>query len=285
MAKVLVVGCGNLGSGLAKELVSAGHIVTAIRRTGTEFPDKVTGITGDVLTLKNEHLPDADMIFLIMTPRTRSEEDYQQAYLFTAQRLIDRYHASTVQPKIFFVSSTSVYGQNNGELLTEQQPALPNSATAKVLLAVEIGLSERLPTTSIRFSGIYGGNRLRLIEQAQQQEEWPANRWTNRIHRDDCIRVLAFLANAHHQGQTLESIYIATDSVPVSLWEVKLWIATSLGVASNLPINESASAFIPISGKRLSNQRLCKLGFRFLYSSYSMGYAESLMRYVPCKEK
>ncbi len=102
MTKVLIVGCGDLGSGLAKELVSAGHIVTAIRRTGTEFPDQVTGITGDVLTLKDETLPDADMIFLIMTPRLRSEEGYQQAYLFTAQRLIDRYQTSIVPPKIFF---------------------------------------------------------------------------------------------------------------------------------------------------------------------------------------
>ncbi len=177
-----------------------------------------------------------------------------------------------------------MYGQNNGELLTEQQSACPSSATAKVLLTTETILSKYLPTTSVRFSGIYGGDRLRLIEQAQQQDEWPANRWTNRIHREDCIRVLAFLTEIYNQGQVLASVYIATDSVPVSLWEVKLWIATSLGLPSNLPIEAPASAFIPTSGKRLSNQLLCKLGFRFVYPSYTIGYAESLMRYVPYKE-
>lgn len=282
MTKILIVGCGDLGAGLAKKLVARECHVSAVRLTGTSFPEGVHGITGDILFLQDSQLPDVDMVFIIVTPQGRTEESYQQAYLATAQRLIKRYQSTAYLPKVFFVSSTSVYGQNNGESLDEDQIAQPASKTAKVLLQTEETLQAHLPTTNIRFSGIYGGERFRLIEQAIQQAEWPDDRWTNRIHREDCIEVLAFLAAQHQQGQELENIYIATDDCPVRLWEVKHWLAQSLGVASNQP--NAKVAIAKPAGKRLSNQRLTKLGFQFTYPDYVAGYTESIKKYRTVKQ-
>ncbi len=63
MAKILIAGCGDLGSGLATNLVAQGHTITGIRRTKHDFPDGVKGITGDLVTMSDEALPDADLIF------------------------------------------------------------------------------------------------------------------------------------------------------------------------------------------------------------------------------
>lgn len=284
MAEILIVGCGDLGAGLATQLVAMQHKVTAIRRTGTEFPDHVVGITGDVLTLSAQQLPKVDMIFLITTPTTRTPAAYEQAYLQPAKHLLKHYcQQKSVQdtpPKIFFVSSTSVYGQNNGELLTEQDTIEPSAPTAKVLAQTEQVLLASLPATVIRFSGIYGAGRFRLLEDTQARKPWSVNKWTNRIHRDDCVSVLVFLAQHHLQQNKLAPVYIATDDLPVSSWEVKLWLATTMGVTPSLSAPLTLNDFIPTSGKRLSNKALRALGFELKYPNYVVGYNSLIQSYM-----
>lgn len=302
MANVLIVGCGDLGSDLAKKMVAAGHHVSAIRRTGKTFPDSVVGITGNVLTLKDSELPDVDIIYLILTPQNRTESGYREAYFQPAQRLITRYGALVNPPMLFFVSSTSVYGQTSTCLLCEDDAPIPNSPTAHVLLETEKALNECFTATSVRFSGIYGANRFRLIESVVKQTEWGKNQWTNRIHRDDCVGVLAFLGEYYlasiqskvNQSKInqpkmqseecdkppLESVYIATDNTPVSMWEVKLLIASMLNKKPNLTEHEGGFAFLPNSGKRLSNQRLRRLGYQFQYPDYVSGYENLIQAYI-----
>lgn len=278
MARVLIVGCGDLGSGLATDLVKAGHEIYAIRRSGHSFPQGVSGITGDIVTFEDSSLPEVDIIFLILTPNGRSQEAYKQSYYAAAERLVERYKCS--QAKMFFVSSTSVYGQTDQVLIDESVNAEPATPTAKVLLETENLLRTQLPTTTIRFSGIYGEGRFRTIENVAKQVKWETNQWTNRIHRDDCVRVLALLANLHIEGQDLVETIIATDDAPVSQWELKLWIASNLG--TDIAIEEmglSAADFIPKSGKRLSNRLLKSLGFEFNYPSYVQGYEALIKSY------
>lgn len=281
MTKVLIAGCGDIGSRLATNLVERGHSVTAIRRQGTVFPKGVSGITGDLVTMALNDLPDVDIVFLIMTPQGRTAERYKEAYLLTAQKLVDRYQQdiTQTQPKVFFVSSTSVYGQNSGEALSEKEIAQPKSPTASVLMEAETLLASHLSATSVRFSGIYGPGRLRLIESIAKQEPWAANQWTNRIHRDDCVGLLTFLADLHIEGKTLERVYIGTDCSPVSQWEVKLWIARQLNVEPSLPEELGVKGFLPVSGKRLSNAAVIEVGYQFLYPSYVLGYDALLEEY------
>ncbi|MCZ2722669.1 NAD-dependent epimerase/dehydratase family protein [Marinomonas sp. 15G1-11] len=280
MARILIAGCGDIGSRLASNFIKMGHSVTGIRYQGREFPAGVLGITGDLVSMDVALLPDTDMVFLIMTPKGRTTEGYRDAYLKTAQRLLDRYrNKNKSNLKVFFVSSTSVYGQNAGESLDETILALPSRATAQILLNAESLLSEQFSTTSIRFSGIYGPGRLRLIESVANRECWAVNQWTNRIHRDDCVHILAFLANKHLSGVALDAIYIGTDHNPVSQWEVKLWLANQLKVEPNLPTELGVAAFLPVSGKQLSNLRIVDLGYQFMYPNYMAGYRGLLEEY------
>jgi len=272
MANILIAGCGDIGSRLAENFIDLDHTVTAIRHRGTDFPVGVVGITGDLTSMDDDLLPEVDMVFLIMTPKGRTEEAYTQAYLMTAQRLVDRYADDIKTPKVFFVSSTSVYGQNSGETLDEESLALPQSSMAKVLTDAERLLGTHFSATNVRFSGIYGPGRLRLIESIAKSERWKENQWTNRIHRDDCVNILTFLAEKVLTGELIEPVYIGTDCHPVSQWEVKLWLSSQLSVKPNLPGNFGVEAFLPVSGKQLSNARLMSLGYKFLYPSYLSGY-------------
>jgi nucleoside-diphosphate-sugar epimerase len=276
MAKILIAGCGDLGSGLATDLVAQGHEVTGIRRTGIHFPDGVVGITGDLTKMEDKTLPDVDIIFLIMTPNGRNEEAYRAAYYETAQVLMRRYQTMSKRPQVFFVSSTSVYGQSQGEWIDETTPAQPKSATAAILLETEQILASAFSSVAIRCSGIYGPGRFRLLEKIESGEEWEANSWTNRIHRDDVVSALVMLANCAFIETPLPAQVIVTDQTPVSMWEVKLWLATCLG--AHVAIKNSCD-FIPTSGKRILGQYLLSQGWRPTYPSYVSGYQALLRGY------
>lgn len=277
MARVLVAGCGDLGSGVAAQLVANTHRVFAIRRSGTEFPSGVQGITGDLTAMPDAALPDVDLIYLIMTPSGRTEAAYKAAYFETAQRLVQRYQSAAVRPKIVFVSSTSVYGQNQGEWIDEEVVPLPQSATAQTLYQAELLLKKAMSASAVRFSGIYGPGRNRLIDQVASAQPLSHNSWTNRIHRDDCVGFLVHLGEQCLAGDSLAPHYIATDSTPVSQWEVKLWLASRLGVELVFESSLSLKDVTPKQGKRLSNRRLCQTGYALQYPSYVTGY-ESLLR-------
>ncbi|MEP3350571.1 MAG: NAD-dependent epimerase/dehydratase family protein [Marinomonas sp.] len=276
MATILIAGCGDSGSGLGHELVSQGHNVIGIRRTGVEFPAGVTGITGDLVTMEDSALPDADIIFLIMTPKGRTEEAYRAAYLDTAKVLIRRYQSQSKPPQIFFVSSTSVYGESQGEWIDETTPAQPKSATSSVLRETELALTSVFPTVAVRCSGIYGSGRFRLLQKIESGEDWGTNSWTNRIHRDDVVSALVTLAECAVAGKALPNQVIVTDQTPVSMWEVKLWLATCLGVT---PAIKNSHDFIPASGKRIQGQYLLSQGWRPRYPSYVSGYQSLLLEY------
>ncbi|MGO2510229.1 NAD-dependent epimerase/dehydratase family protein [Marinomonas polaris] len=276
MAKILIAGCGDLGSGLATELVAQGHMVTGIRRTKNDFPNGVMGITGDLVEMSDDTLPDADVVFLIMTPNGRNEEAYRAAYFDTAQVLIRRYKDMAKQPKVFFVSSTSVYGQSQGEWIDENTPAQPTSATANILLETEQSLAAAFSSVAVRCSGIYGSGRYRLLETVLSGEDWGTNSWTNRIHRDDVISALVLLANCALSKKAIPAHVIVTDQTPVSMWEVKLWLATCLEAKVAVSGGEG---FVPTSGKRIQGQYLLSQGWRLQYPSYVPGYLELLREF------
>ena len=275
MTKVLIAGCGDLGQGVAQHFVAQGYDVAGIRRSGTYFPDGVKGITHDLTTLPPEQWPDADLVYLIMTPTGRTAEAYQAAYVDTAKALVAAYQHRR-QPKVIFVSSTSVYGQNRGEWIDEQTKAVAASATAEKILVAEAVLSESISSIALRCSGIYGPGRFRLLEGVRRGDAWSVNQWTNRIHRDDVVSALCVLGEQSLLGTELPAHVIASDGQPVSMWEVKLWLAARLQVPPPLPDTVKLTDYLPTQGKRIVPQALKQLGWRPQYPSYGVGY-ESMM--------
>ncbi|MBV1932807.1 MAG: SDR family oxidoreductase [Porticoccaceae bacterium] len=276
MAKVLIVGCGDIGLGLVEVLIAEGHEVSGIKRA--PLAKDVPGlklILADI-TVEDElnKLPsDFDQVFFILTPGAREEQSYRHIYLQGINNILAYFADAEREPHCLFVSSTSVYGQNAGEWVDEDSATDPSSQTAKVLLQAEKNiLKAGASNTIVRFSGIYGPGREGMIKRVQSAVpvQYDPPYYTNRIHRDDCVGVLAYLFAMRLKGAALENTYLASDVDPAPLGDIVDYLAEKLNCPIPPPKSELEQTLS--QNKRCSNKRLNDLGYSFRFLSYRDGY-------------
>lgn len=270
MAKILIVGCGAIGSELAGVLSAQGHDVTGLRRTPTSglvnYVAADIGSSADLADLN----ADFAQAFFIVSPDRRVEQSYRAVYETGLNNLL----AKLPETQWLMVSSTSVYGQNQGEWVDEDSAAEPATITSRLIRQAERQLIAANPANIVvRFSGIYGPGRESLLRQAMQtpaiQQSPPY--FTNRIHQHDCVGVLSFLLQQRLSGNALAQCYLASDDDPAPLWEVMTWLAGQLHCP---PPTLKAVAAEAGMNKRCNNARLKALGYRFRYPGYKDGYPE-----------
>src|ERR1017187_1050569 len=122
--RVLIVGCGYVGLLLGKELVRQGHEVFGLRRSVlAEAELQAAGIVplhADITqpaTLVK--LPrDFDWVVNCAASGGGGADDYRKIYLDGNRNLVAWLAAAPLK-KLVFTSSTSVYAQNDGSLVTE----------------------------------------------------------------------------------------------------------------------------------------------------------------------
>ncbi|MBY4678642.1 SDR family oxidoreductase [Marinobacterium arenosum] len=270
---VLIAGCGDVGSALGRQLLAGGHTVYGLRRTINQLPEGIHGIPADLAQADSlQQLPAADILVFSAAASEHSEDGYRQTYLHGLDNLLK---ALTNRPRhVFFTSSSGVYHQNDHSWVDESSVCQPSRFSGQLMLEAEQRLlNAGLPATVVRFSGIYGPGRERLLNTVRSGRGAPAEplSYSNRIHRDDCAGVLAHLIGMKLHGETLAPIYLASDDRPASLHEVTEWLAGQLGVEI------TDYGFGRFSGsKRCSNQLLKSTGYRFKYPSYREGYGEMI---------
>ena len=274
MSHILIAGLGDLGTGLAEQLLADGHRVSAIRR-GSRCPAGVELYSQDLLEGAALLPPDpVDLVVIIMTPSEYSEEGYLKAYIRAPQTLLDALAGKQPLPPVIFVSSTAVFGDVAGEV-DEQTPPRPTRYNGKVLLAAEEELSIRSHCTVVRFSGIYGPGRYRQIDKAARlargEEALPAAQWTNRIHRDDCVGLLKNVADGWLAGQEMPPLVIGTDNVGGRNLDVLQWLAQQQGLTLAVPDDAPA-------GKRIRSQYIRQGHYSLRYPGYQDGYAALISR-------
>ncbi|MEQ1528659.1 MAG: SDR family oxidoreductase [Methylococcales bacterium] len=278
MAKLLIVGCGAIGSALAEQLLALGHQVSAIKRHPPEtltanisyhraditVPEDLTGLATDFT-----------QIFFIVTADSRSEQGYKAIYQTGLDNLIRHFACAAVKPTWFLVSSTGVYGQNQGEWVDEDSIAEPQQATSQWIRHAEQRLTALAAGNIVlRFSGIYGPGRESLLNMAKRSpviQKQPSY-FTNRIHQEDCIGVLVFLLGKHLAGEALAQYYLASDNDPAPMWQVMSWLAEQLQCPAPTAKTEPGAD----CNKRCSNRRLRELGYQFKYPDYQAGYRSLL---------
>lgn len=280
MARVLIAGCGYVGTALGARLGRAGHFVWGMRRSPAPTPGPIVPIRADV---REEALGDAlpeglDFIFYTASSGGGGEAAYRAAYAEGPWNLLRALDAKGERPRrVFFTSSTAVYEQTDGGRVDERSPAKPVRRAGRVLLEGERAFLESgHPATILRLAGIYGPGRARLLEAVRAGRaacpEGPP-RFANRIHRDDCAGALAHLM----MMEVPEEVYIGVDDEPADRREVLNWLAARLGA----PPPRETCADAAVSGRaaanrRCSNAKLKASGYRFLYPSYREGYAEMI---------
>lgn len=275
----LILGCGDIGTTLGKRLKAAGHRVIGVRRNAAELAD--TGLEAVSLDLTDParlaDLPDAEVLIYVVSADHFDEAAYRAAYPDGLKAVLSEFAGRERPPRrVFFVSSTSVYPQQDGEWVDETSPTAPSGFSGLLMREAEQALIDHsLPGTVVRFSGIYGPGRDRLIRQVGEGRIAPSSpaMHTNRIHRDDCAGVLAHLVDLALAEKPLDDLYLASDCEPAPLHEVMSWLATQLKVEATETIQ---SPLRRRASKRCDNTRLLESGYAFHYPSYREGYAQVL---------
>lgn len=279
--QILIAGCGDIGTRLGLNLAARGHQVFGLRRNISQLPTGIQGIAADLSqpdTLQN--LPQQlDSIFYIVAAGRRDESVYQQAYPQGLNNLLRALQQQSIQPRqLFFISSSAVYHQRHDEWIDEQSPTEPDNFSGRIMLAAEqIAHTSGIAATVVRFSGIYGPGRNYMLRQVKRglgyADEPP--RYSNRIHRDDCVSILEHLYSLSKQ-QPLQPVYLASDDAPAPLHEVSRWLAKQLKVEITDTSTRRSSG-----SKRCRNTLLKQSGYRFKYPDYQTGYPaliEAFMR-------
>lgn len=270
MASVFIAGAGYVGAVAAALLARSGHTVDLGRRSVSGEP---RSHAMDVLRPETypAALREAACVIYCVSADGFTEEAYRAAYVDGLGRVL----AAAAQGgarRIVFVSSTGVYGQDDGSVVDESSPAAPRGFSGRMLLEGEALLAScPLEATAIRFSGIYGPGRdrlVRLVRESSPVSDRSRAALTNRIHRDDCARVLAHLV----ERPAVAPLYVGSDEAPTPMGEILDWIAARLGLPPP-PVGEDAAQVLQRGGnKRLSSARLRGEGFRFLYPTYREGF-------------
>lgn len=286
--RVLIFGCGYVGSALGQELIARGYEVWGVRRSEgsrAEEPSGLRIITADVTIPETlARIPGRfDLVVNCVAARASEPETYRSVYLEGTRNLVQ--WLTPNPPQLYlYTSSTGVYGQNDGSVVTEDSPVTPDSEAGQILVQTEATLQTawsamRFPAVILRLAGIYGPGRgywLRQFLEGEARIEGDGSRILNMIHLEDVVGSALAVIESPHPGE----IYNVADDYPSRQLEVMQWLSQHL--LKPLPPTSAVagdSSRRRATNKRVSNHKLREaLGYRLKYPSFREGYERELRR-------
>ncbi|WP_108124028.1 NAD-dependent epimerase/dehydratase family protein [Saccharospirillum mangrovi] len=265
----LLAGVGDLNRRVVRRFLERGKQVVGFRRRAA---DPSLGFEQQSLDLATQRWPDvgAAGIVVALSAGERTPEGYRRAYVEPIQQLAASLaHWSQPPKRVVVVSSTRVYGADDGRDMDETSPPEPTDWAGELLLEMEALVADLpVPTVVARLSGLYGPGRDWLRRQARKADvEPPArNHWTNRIHIDDAAAALVHLMLDVAEP---EACYLVSDRQSAPLFDVLAYLREleSLPALADTPVIDG--------GKQLRADRLAGSGFVWRYPDFRAGGYES----------
>jgi nucleoside-diphosphate-sugar epimerase len=279
MMRILVAGCGYVGTAVAEALARSGAEVIGIRRHVNLLPLGMRGIAADLTDLGtlDSRLPSGiEQVVFAAAPSSYDDEAYRRTYVDGVQNLLGALRR-TAQPvnRLLFVSSTSVYGQRHGESVDESSPTEPLTFAGAYLLGAEREFHAHAPDAAVtaRLASVYGPGRDLIIDQVRHGLAYVkpgAAHYGNRIHRDDAASALCHLLALDRPAGN----YVVCDDAPAAQEEVLAWLAAQLEVPlPHVPLSAHADEPPTATNKRCSNGLLRASGWEPRYPTYREGLA------------
>ncbi len=283
--KILIAGCGYVGTALGQRLALSGAAVWGLRRDAQALADLsskgIQPINADLLdvgALRN--LPSVDAVILCQG-LSRSTDTYLKTYEEASANLVQVLKKTGVG-KILMISSTGVYSTHDGSWVDEStDPAAAGYCSreaqeqAGCLLRTEkIILSAQPHSMVLRLAGIYGPgrNRIQALKEGRVRPS-ASETYSNRIHREDIVSAILLLLEKGKPGQ----IYLGADNYPSTQKEFYTWLCDKLSLKMSILEEPFAiNGRKAVSNKRCSNEKIKKLGLVFKYPDFKTGYQELL---------
>lgn len=282
----LIVGCGYLGARVGAALLRRGEQVFGTVRSSQRAKETarlgIEPVIADVLKPQTlESLPVAERVLYCVGFNRAGGADMRTLYVEGLRNLLERLPVSA--PRLVYASSTSVYGQSDGEWVDEDSPAEPIQEGGRVCLEAEQVASHwaRAAGASLvvlRFSGLYGPDRVirrALLERGEPIPGDPA-RYLNLVHIDDAAQA----AVAALDAARTDPIYLVSDDRPVERCEYYILAARMLDAPP--PRYEPSAAgragiVQETANRRIANRRMrTGLGVDLLYPDILAGLPAAL---------
>jgi nucleoside-diphosphate-sugar epimerase len=265
----LIVGCGYLGRRVAQRWRTEGHRVFATTRRPERAAElRAAGIEPvvcDVLAPDSlRALPDVETVAYCVGLDRSAGVPMRTVYVGGLTNVL----AERAWPRLVYVSSTGVYGQDDGSEVDETAATEPAEESGRVVLEAERLLCQRLPgAVVLRFAGIYGPGRLIRSEALRRGEPilGEPERWLNLIHVEDGAAAVVAAAERGRAG----AVYNVSDDRPVRRRDFYALLARLLGAP---PPRFVAPPLPEGAGRRVVNRRLREeLGVALHCPSYEGG--------------
>ncbi|MCP4995029.1 MAG: SDR family oxidoreductase [Gammaproteobacteria bacterium] len=230
--KLIIFGCGYLGSRLAQWRLQKGDEVVGIVRSGGSVERlQELAIVPLRADLDSDALPSIPLrdasVFYFAPPPREGEEDSR------LRRLIAAFERQDSPRRLVYLSTTGVYGDCAGEWVDEKHPVNPVVPRAMRRWDAEQVLQQWRQRTGgelviLRVAGIYGPGKLPLDRLKRgvpmvQASEAP---FTNRIHIDDLVQACSAAMDRGRDGE----VYNLSDGQPGTMTDYFNQIADLAGL-------------------------------------------------------
>lgn len=272
-SSLLIAGVGYLGTALQRQAPDAGWLPLGITKSGGSGLHACDLSSATAVNQLAQHLQETQQPSAIIHCASSGRggaEAYQSVFVDGCQHLL----AAFPGIPLLFVSSSSVYGQTDGQAVTEDSPTEPARETSQLLLRAE-QLVLAAGGCVARLASLYGPGRCVLLQrflagQATIEKKEEGRRLLNQIHRDDAADALLHLL--HLTPFPSGEIFNVCDSEPLP--QIECYRELSALFQRPLPPvaprkeNDSDGRKRAWTNKRVSNAKLLRTGWQPHHPSF-----------------
>ncbi len=288
MRRLLIIGCGDVALRMTP-LLRRRYRIFALAREPQRFAALralgITPVRGDLDAPQTLHALAglAHDVVHFAPPPGHGAHDTRTAHLVAALA-----KGESLPQQLVYISTSGVYGDCNGELVSETHPARPQTDRARRRADAEKRLREwgrrsGVSVSILRVPGIYAADRLPL---ARLEKGTPAlipedDSYVNHVHADDLARMVVAALHHAHPGR----MYNAVDDAPQKMGDYFDLVADRFGLPRPPRVARAEAArVIPETllsfmneSRRLTNRRIKQeLRLRLRYPTVHDGIAAAL---------
>ena len=289
--RLVIFGCGYIGSAVAQAALAAGARVEALTRN----PDKAAAlraaglaqvVVADLASTTWHAQIAGGPDFVVNCVSSGGPDQYWQSYVVGMQSIVS---CAARGPRpvgtMVYTSSTSVYPQGDGAVVDEQAWAPGATPNGRTISESEV-LLKTAPLAAVsrhcilRLAGIYGPGRHHLLDQLRAGADTLNGSGSHRLnlaHRDDIVA--AVLAGLSAPTEIGSEIFNVADNAPAPRADVVSWLCAQLG--RPVPAFDGSTTArrggAPMPDRIIANAKLQRmLGWAPKYPDFKAGFGAIL---------